>query len=100
MTQFNIPEARATIYTIDHMNITTDSVPPEELLLFNFNRCISRCIMEQRKKLNMTQEDLAAISGVSRVTISAIEKRKRIVSTEILLKLLDALGLVISISER
>ena len=41
----------------------------------------------------MTQEDLAKASGVSRITISAIEKRKRVVSTEVLLKLLDALNL-------
>lgn len=100
MVQFNSPEERATICTIDRMNITTDSVTPEQLLLMNFHMCISRCILEQRKKLDMTQEDLARLSGVSRITISAIEKRKRMASTEILLKLLDALGLVLSISER
>jgi DNA-binding XRE family transcriptional regulator len=72
----------------------------EELLLFNFNRLVARCILTQRQKLNMTQEELAQKSGVSRMTISAIEKRKRVISTEILLKLLDALNVDIHFVER
>lgn len=98
MEQLNIPQDVTTGYTVD--NLIVESLSPEEALLFNFNRCVSRCILAQRKKLNMTQEDLADKSGVSRVTISAIEKRKRVVSTEILLKLLDALNLNICFVER
>lgn len=81
-------------------NFAGDGFTAEELLLFKFNRYVARCILMQRTKLNMTQEELAQKSGVSRMTISAIEKRKRVVSTEILLKLLDALNVDICFVER
>lgn len=81
-------------------NFIREGFTAEELLLFNFNRLVAHCILTQRQKLNMTQEDLAQKSGVSRMTISAIEKRKRVVSTEILLKLLDALNVDIHFVER
>ena len=77
----------------DFDSIKGKSLSKEEELLFNFNRMVAQCVSTRREDLNMTQEELAKISGVSRVTISAIEKRKRLVSTEVLLKLLDALKL-------
>lgn len=98
MIQLDTRETEISNFTID--SIVGESLSVEEQLIFGFNRYISRCIILQRKKLNMTQEELAKKSGVSRVTISAIEKRKRIVSTEILLKLLNTLNLTVSIVER
>lgn len=94
MKQFNTLSPDATSYSID--SVIGESLSREEELLFNFNRLVARCITTRRKELGMTQEELARISGVSRVTISAIEKRKRLVSTEILLKLLNALNLSIT----
>ena len=79
-------------------DIVGESLSREEELLFNFNRLVAYSVATRRKELGMTQEMLSAASGVSRVTISAIEKRKRLVSTEILLKLLDTLGLHITFS--
>jgi len=98
MVQLNTREKEISNFTID--SIVGESLTVEEQLIFGFNRYVSRCIISQRKKLNMTQEELARRSGVSRVTISAIEKRKRIVSTEILLKLLHTLNLSVSFVEQ
>lgn len=91
MKQINTLSPTAISYSLD--SVIGESLSVEEELLFNFNRLVARCITTRRKELGMTQEDLASISGVSRATISAIEKRKRLVSTENLLKLLKALNL-------
>lgn len=98
MVQLNIPNDVEVRYTLD--DLLVESLSPEEELLFRFNMYTSQRISAQRKKLSMTQEELAVKSGVSRVTISAIEKRRRVVSTEILLKLLDALNMSICFIER
>lgn len=51
------------------------------------------CIKEKREALKMTQEQLAKMSGVSRVAISMIENGKiENVSSKTLLALADALG--------
>lgn len=71
----------------------------EEELLFNFNRALSKKILDRRKELGITQEELARRSGVSRLTISAIEKKRRVISVEVLLKLLDALRLKMYFTE-
>lgn len=71
----------------------------EENLISSFNGAVAQKILTQRKKLGITQEVLAKKSGVNRITICAIEKQKRIVSTEVLLKLLDALDLKIYFAE-
>lgn len=50
-------------------------------------------IREVREEKNMTQEELSRQSGVSRVTISALENgTTRSTSTKTLLKLAKALG--------
>lgn len=98
MVQLKTRETDITNFVLD--SVEGESISVEEQLLFTFNRYVSRCIMLQRKKLNMTQDELAKKSGVSRVTISAIEKRRRVVSTEILLKLLNSLDLSLTITER
>lgn len=49
-------------------------------------------IVELRNELNLTQEDLAQMSGLTRSTISKIEKGKYNVSVEVLSKLVRPLG--------
>lgn len=94
MKQLNTLNTNTRSYSLEA--IVGESLSKEEELLFNFNRLVANCITERRREQGITQEDLATISGVSRVTISAIEKRKRVVSTVVLLKLLDALDVDIA----
>lgn len=68
---------------------------PEEQLKFEFNYVFSNCVREQRKTLGWTQNELAEKSGVNRVTIAKIEMQQRTVSVEVMLKLLQALGMTI-----
>lgn len=49
-------------------------------------------IVELRNELNMTQEDLAQKSGLTRSTISKIEKGRYNASVDILSKLVRPLG--------
>lgn len=49
-------------------------------------------IKEVRESLNMTQEELAEKSGVSRGTISALENGDPITTSKTLVKLAKALG--------
>lgn len=72
----------------------------EERLKFVFNARFSQCITSQRKKLGLTQEALADKSGVNRVTIAKLETHQRLASTDVILKLLDALDLEIQFVER
>lgn len=54
-------------------------------------------VREYRKKAGMTQEELAAKSGVSRATIWALEQGKRdVVKSSTLVKLANALGTTVS----
>lgn len=50
-------------------------------------------IKERRKILNITQEDLSEISGVSLRTLKEIETRKGNPTLETLIKLGDVLGM-------
>lgn len=53
-------------------------------------------IKDMREALNMTQEQLAIKSGVSRVTISALENGvDRTTTTKTLLKIAAALGVTV-----
>ena len=54
----------------------------------------------QRKKLGLTQEALADISGVNRVTIAKLETHQRLASIDVILKLLHALNLEIQFVEQ
>lgn len=81
-------------------DIVGQELSREEELIFNFNRYASHCIVKRRQALNMTQDELAQKSGVSRVTISGIEKNRRVASTDVLLKLVDALDLGIAFYEK
>jgi len=54
-------------------------------------------IRKRRKYLNITQEDLAEITGISRRSLQYIESGKMNPSIEQLEKILEALGLEITI---
>lgn len=79
---------------------TEDSLSRDEMLRFTFSANFARCLVSQRKKLGLTQEQLSELSGVSRVTIAQLEKYQRLAGTEVVLKLLDALNLDIHFVER
>lgn len=73
---------------------------PEDQLKFAFNARFSQCITSQRKKLGLTQEELANKSGVNRVTIAKLETHQRLASMEVVLKLLTALNMEIQFVDR
>lgn len=75
-------------------------LPLEDQLRFAFNARFSYCLSTQRKKLGLTQEALADISGVNRVTIAKLETHQRLASIDVILKLLHALNLEIQFVER
>lgn len=77
-----------------------DSLPKEEFARFLFNARFARCLVQRRKELGLTQEALANKSGVNRVTIAKLESFQRLASTEVILKLLDALNMEIQFVER
>jgi putative transcriptional regulator len=57
-------------------------------------------IRRRRRQLRITQGDLAEISGVSLRTIKAIEKGAANPKLDLLLRVLEPLGLTIDIAER
>lgn len=61
---------------------------------------IGKRISARRKRLRVTQKDLAEIAGVSVSTISAIELGKANPSIALLTKISKPIGLVVSLSER
>jgi y4mF family transcriptional regulator len=52
----------------------------------------------RRKELGIDQETAARLAGVSRKTISEIERGKQTIRLDILLRVLDVLGLRLGIS--
>ena len=61
---------------------------------------LGKQITERRKKLGLSQEDLAEISGVSPRTINSIELGKANPSINVLNKMVKPLGFVVTLSER
>lgn len=53
---------------------TKDSIPPSKLSLLD---TLGKVIRQRREQLNLTQEDLAHISGFDRTYISLLERGKR-----------------------
>lgn len=58
---------------------------------------LSEVISKERKKLNMTQTELALKSGLNRTYISDIECGKRNPTLNVLLQISEALGLSLSV---
>lgn len=61
---------------------------------------LGKQIASRRKLLNISQADLADMSGVSLRTLSAIENGDANPSIDVLSKVLEPLGLVITLQER
>lgn len=61
---------------------------------------LGKQIASRRKQLNISQADLADMSGVSLRTLSAIENGGANPSIDVLFKVLEPLGLVITLQER
>ena len=61
---------------------------------------IGKPIAERRKKNGLTQRDLSEISGVSAKTINSIELGMANPSVNVLSKVVNPLGFVVSLSER
>jgi y4mF family transcriptional regulator len=61
---------------------------------------LGKQIINKRKQLKISQADLAEMSGVSLRTVNAIENGKANPSIDVLSKVLEPLGLVITLQER
>ena len=77
------------------LNFKFEEIPVEDRLRLSFNVSFANCIIKRRRELGWTQEVLAQKSGVNRVTIAKLEKYQRTVSVDVMLRLLNALGLSI-----
>lgn len=62
------------------------------------NKQIAHTIKKRRKQLNITQQELATISGVSTRKLSDIETASSGTTIEILNKVCEVLGLEITLS--
>ena len=82
--------ANLNVFHIDLM-IDTGTIIMEKL---------GKQISERRKKLRLTQEDLAEISGVSPRTINSVELGKANLSINVLNKMVKPIGFVVTLSER
>ena len=61
---------------------------------------LGKQIVNRRKQLNISQADLAEMSGVSLRTVNAIENGDANPSVDVLSKVLEPLGLIITLQER
>jgi len=57
-------------------------------------------IQERRESLGLSQKDVSEMSGVSLRTINAVESGKSNPSVDVLCKILETLGLKLTLSER
>lgn len=61
---------------------------------------LGKQISEKKKKLRLTQEDLAEISGVSPRTINSVELGKANPSIKVLNKMVKPIGFVVTLNKR
>jgi HTH-type transcriptional regulator / antitoxin HipB len=64
------------------------------------SRDMGRIVANRRKALGVTQQDLAALAGVSTRFLSSLERGKATVRLNTMLAVLDALGLQLEIATR
>lgn len=69
-------------------------------MLIRDNSDLARLVHERRRELGLTQEDLAGVIGVHRVFVSQFERGKTTVRFDLVLRLVQALGLEIEIRPR
>ncbi len=53
-----------------------------------------------REQLNLRQDEVALAAGVATRTVHAVENGKETTRADVLFRLIDALGLALSLSER
>ena len=80
-----------------NLNEINLSVGKSSFLIADFQGQLSKSIFYQRKKLKLTQAELAQISGVDRSMIAKIETVNQPTTLETALKLLSALNISIAI---
>ena len=61
---------------------------------------LGKQIVNRRKQLKITQADLAEMSGVSLRTVNSIENGNANPSIDVLSRVLEPIGLVITLQER
>jgi HTH-type transcriptional regulator / antitoxin HipB len=61
---------------------------------------LTEIVRERRRELDLTQEQLADIIGVHRAFVSELERGKATVRFDLLLRLLQALGLDVELRPR
>jgi transcriptional regulator with XRE-family HTH domain len=61
------------------------------------NQQIGKIVQERRDYLNLTQKDVAEMSGITFKSISEIELGRRNTSINTLNRVLDVLGLILSV---
>lgn len=61
---------------------------------------LGKQIADRRKELNISQADLAEMSGVSLRTVNGIESGRANPSVKVLFEILQVLGLVVTLKER
>lgn len=61
---------------------------------------IARRIVERRREMGLRQEDLARLAGVSRARVIAIEQGSPALQVDKLRRVLDVLGLVLTVERR
>jgi len=61
---------------------------------------IGKVVRQKRKLLNLTQEDLAGLCNVGTRFICELENGKKTLEIDKVLKVLNSLGLIVSINER
>ncbi len=61
---------------------------------------IARRIVERRREMGLRQEDLARLAGVSRARVIAIEQGSPALQIDKLRRVLDVLGLVLTVERR
>lgn len=58
---------------------------------------IAEALRQRRKELNISQQELAAVTGIGIATLNRIESGKHIPGLRVLLPLTDALGLKLAL---
>ena len=59
---------------------------------------VALVVRSRRRQLGVDQETVARLAGVSRKAVSEIERAKPTIRVDVLVKVLDALGLEITVS--
>jgi HTH-type transcriptional regulator/antitoxin HipB len=85
--------------TYDDSTSSSPNVDKADPVNINSTRDLAAAVRGRRQDLRLTQADLAARAGVSRVWVSSLEAGKATVEFGLVLRLLDALDLRIDVAQ-